>query len=107
MAYRVVFSADAEADLDEILAYVAENDGDQRAGTLILALQSVSAKLADLPNRGGVLKDFRSIEAIEYREVHYKPYRIIYEIIEGQVIIHAVIDGRRDMETLLRQRLLR
>jgi toxin ParE1/3/4 len=43
----------------------------------------------------------------EYREVHYKPYRIIYRIHARTVIVYCVLDGRRDMQTLLQHRLLR
>ena len=42
----------------------------------------------------------------DFREVFLKPYRIIYEIGEKTVFIHAVFDGRRNCEDLLQQRLL-
>ena len=42
-----------------------------------------------------------------YREVSFKPYRVIYEIIERKVIIHLVADGRRDVVSLLERRLMR
>lgn len=35
-----------------------------------------------------------------------RPFRIIYRVSEDQVFIMLIADGRRDMETLLRQRLL-
>jgi len=43
----------------------------------------------------------------EFREIHFKPYRIVYSIHENEVFVHCVLDGRRDMQTLLQQRLLR
>jgi toxin ParE1/3/4 len=42
----------------------------------------------------------------DFREVFFKPYRILYEIREKTVFIHAVLDGRRNWEDLLQQRLL-
>ena len=42
-----------------------------------------------------------------YREVHFKPYRIIYEIVGRKVFIHCVLDGRRAVQELLERRLLR
>jgi toxin ParE1/3/4 len=42
-----------------------------------------------------------------FREIHFKPYRIIYQIVESDVYIHAVLDGRRDLQELLEIRLLR
>jgi toxin ParE1/3/4 len=43
----------------------------------------------------------------DFREIHCKPYRIIYEIMDTDIMIHAVIDGRRDIRDFLVARLLR
>ncbi len=42
-----------------------------------------------------------------YREVHYKRYRIIYEVLGKTVYVHCVFDGRRDLQAVLERRLLR
>ena len=42
----------------------------------------------------------------EYREIFFKPYRIIYRVMENNVYVLAIADGRRDMRTLLQRRLL-
>ena len=36
-----------------------------------------------------------------------KPYRVICEVIGRDVYIHCVLDGRRDMQSLLERRLVR
>ena len=43
----------------------------------------------------------------DYREAHFKPYRIIYRVMGQQVIVYCVLDGRRDMQSLLLRRLMR
>ena len=52
-------------------------------------------------------KELRPLGISEYREAHYKPYRIIYRIMNRTVVIYCVVDGRRDMQSLLHLRLLR
>ena len=47
------------------------------------------------------------IGVYHYREIHVKPYRVIYEISENKVFIHYVLDGRRSLQVLLERRLLR
>ena len=42
----------------------------------------------------------------EYRQLYFKPYRVIYRIVEVRVYIYLIADGRRDMEALLSRRLL-
>jgi toxin ParE1/3/4 len=41
----------------------------------------------------------------EYREIFFKPYRIIYRIVAERVYVTVIADGRRDMQTLLQRRL--
>lgn len=43
----------------------------------------------------------------KYREVYFKPYRIIYHVRDERVIVNLVADGRRDMAVLLHRRLIR
>jgi toxin ParE1/3/4 len=42
----------------------------------------------------------------EYREVFFKPYRIIYRVMDKNVYVLLIVDGRRDMQSLLQWRLL-
>jgi toxin ParE1/3/4 len=49
----------------------------------------------------------RGLGITEYREVHHDPYRIIYRVFERRVVVYCVLDGRRDMQSLLQMRLLR
>lgn len=42
----------------------------------------------------------------DYREIFFKPYRIIYRVIDAIVYVFLVADGRRDMQALLQRRLL-
>ena len=35
-----------------------------------------------------------------------KPYRVIYRVVGSQVVIYLIVDGRRDMQSVLARRLL-
>ncbi len=70
-------------------------------------LEDTCEKLESYPDRGHVPRELERLAMIQYLEVHFKPYRIIYEISKKDVFIHCIIDGRRDIESVLRQRLLR
>jgi toxin ParE1/3/4 len=41
-----------------------------------------------------------------FREVHRKPFRIVYRVVAREVLVLIVADGRRDMRALLARRLL-
>ena len=107
MKYHVCIIADAEEDIFSIYKYVAMNDSVQKAEVLLINIEEKIASLSELANRGHTPPELERIGIYEYREIHLKPYRIIYQIIESDVYIHCVLDGRRDLEDLLLERLLR
>lgn len=41
-----------------------------------------------------------------YRQVFFKPYRLIYRLHDKQVVVYLIADGRRDMPAWLGRRLL-
>jgi toxin ParE1/3/4 len=105
--YDVVFDHDAEDDLFDIYAFVAMNDSVERADRLFAALRRTCLKLQKLPLRGKIPTELFEIGVTEFRELHYKPYRIIYSFESSTVFVHCVLDGRRDIQTILQERLLR
>lgn len=107
MKYRVMLVNAAELDLDEIHHYVESHDSPERADELLDGMERTILALAKIPERGHFPPELERIGVREYREVHFKPYRILYAIVGDAVIVHSVLDGRRDMQTLLMQRLLR
>jgi toxin ParE1/3/4 len=60
-----------------------------------------------MPQRGHCTPELVKIGIRDFRELHFKPYRIIYSIHGQEVIVKSVLDGRRDMQTLLQQCMLR
>lgn len=107
MTFKVLLSEDAERDIEDITLYVARHDALEKADRLLAALEETCLGLSDFPERGNVPKELDTLGMTEFREVHYKPYRVIYRIIDRQVIVYCVIDGRRDMQSLLQRRLIR
>jgi toxin ParE1/3/4 len=71
------------------------------------SLEATCLRLDQYPARGNVPKELLSLGINDFREAHWKPYRIIYRIVGQRVVIYCVLDGRRNMQTLLQRRLLR
>ncbi|NQU65049.1 MAG: type II toxin-antitoxin system RelE/ParE family toxin [SAR324 cluster bacterium] len=105
--YRVLLSEEAEKDLKDISVYVARYDSPEKAILLLENLEETCVKLESYPNRGHVPTELERFAMDQYLEIYFKPYRIIYEIGKNEVFVHCIIDGRRDIESILRQRLLR
>jgi toxin ParE1/3/4 len=60
-----------------------------------------------LPERGHYPPELLRTGVRAFREVHFKPYRIIYTLQDQLIVVHCVLDGLRDFQSLLQERLLR
>ena len=105
--FSVVVDNDAEDDLFDIYTYVALNDSVEYADKLLGALRQTCYKLKILPLRGNIPPELLEIGVVEFREIHRQPYRILYSLEASSVYIHCILDGRRDVQTILQERLLR
>lgn len=104
--FAVALTHGAVQDLEQIYQHIADNDCTANANTVLDALMKVADSLAKHPERGSYPKELANLGIKEYRQTFFKPYRIIYRVVDKQVVIYLIADGRRDMQTLLAKRLL-
>jgi toxin ParE1/3/4 len=107
VTHTVRLADHAEADLLDICTYVLEHDGPSAADHVLRTLEEACRALGSLPGRGHVPPELDRIQVTNYREVSWKPYRIIHEVVGRTVNVLAILDGRRDLQTLLARRLIR
>ena len=106
MGFAVLLTNDAARDLDEIYNYIALHDSPQKADYVLEQIEKVFSSLSEFPERGAYPKELLPLGIREYRETFYEPYRIIYRVMENTVYVLLIVDGRRDMQSLLQRRLL-
>jgi len=92
--FEVYLTDDAERDLNEQAEYVLGR------------IEKALSRLSKFPERGAHPQELRALGILEYREIFFKPYRIIYRVMEKNVYVLLIADGRRDTQTLLQRRLL-
>ncbi|MBB4480497.1 type II toxin-antitoxin system RelE/ParE family toxin [Rhizobium etli] len=107
MRCRVLLAEDAERDVEDLYRFIAARDGAETAERILTEIESACAGLEEFPARGNIPKELASIGISEYRELHHKPWRMIYRIIGTDVVVYCVADGRRDMQAFLERRLIR
>ncbi len=105
--YEVFLIDDAEKDICEIHSSIARHDSPGKADKLLNSLEKTCYSLSTFPNRGHIAPELEHIGIFEYKEIHFKPYGIIYQIIETRIYVYCILDGRRAMQQLLQERLLR
>lgn len=106
MSFEVLLTEDAQRDLGDLYRYILGHDGEARADHVLERIERVVAGLAQNPQRGSCPKELGTLGIRDYRQVFFKPYRLIYRVAERRVYVLVLVDGRRDMQTLLARRLL-
>jgi toxin ParE1/3/4 len=97
----------AADDLEELYQYIYRLDTPENADYVLDQLELCINQLQQTPNRGTFPPELLDLGIREYREVFFKPYRIIYRVAAETIYIMMIADGRRDMVALLNRRLMR
>ena len=106
MPFAVLLTKDAARDLNELYDYIAVHDSPRKADYVLEQIEKTFSTLSEFPERGLYPKELLKLGIREYREIFFKPYRIIYRVMDKNVYVLLIVDGRRDMQSLLQRRLL-
>ena len=104
--YGVLWTEAATQDLEDLAGYVA-TESPLRARDLLERLRASIQSLSRTPRRGRTVPELAMLGLLGRREMIRSPYRIVYRVEKRTVLVLAVLDGRRDLQDLLLERLLR
>jgi plasmid stabilization system len=103
---EVIVSRFAEDDLNEIIEYyfsLSQNYVEK----LISEFEKNVMSLQRHPKSGRVVPELEKQGILRYRELIQEYYRILYEISDDKIIVHTIIDGRRNFENIIISKLSR
>jgi len=104
--YKVLWTDSARTDLEGIVDFIAEED--QRSALRVLErLEKRARALRRFPKRGRVVPEMRTLDVFLYRELIERPWRMIYRFDDEHIYVLAVLDSRRELTSLLLERLIR
>ena len=106
-AYRIRWAPVAAQDLDDIIDYIAVQDGPGAAVKVFDKIRKRARTLSTHSNRCRIVPELKSVGVMEYRELVVAPYRVFFRVDERSVAIIGVLDGRRDLEETLIRRSMR
>ncbi len=104
--FRVQWAEVAVRDLEELVSFIAV-DSALDSERVLRRLEKRAAALESSPARGRVVPELARFGMRTWRELVVRPYRLVYRIEGDTVTMLAVFDGRRDLEDILLDRLLR
>ena len=104
--YHVVWAQAAAEDLAAIVPYIASRSPTSASGVLRKLRQRAEA-LRTTPDRGRIVPELARFEIRTFRELTVRPYRLLYRVEGDNVVVVGLFDGRRDIEEVLLERLIR
>lgn len=103
MKYRIVRTDKADEQLREIIFYIADDSGNVDIALGYLEkLEKAINRLADFPMSGNVPR-YSILRRQGYRVLIVERHLVFYKIDETkkEVMIYAVVDGRREYKNLI------
>ncbi len=104
--HSVFIAPEASVDIIGIYEYILATEGFDLAETCVGKLEEAIFSLKNLAERGKYPQELLSEGITVFRELQCQPWRIFYRILEKEVWVLAVLDGRRNISRLLPQRLI-
>ena len=102
----VLWTDTARNDLESLVDYIAREDP-AAAMRVLDKLERRAQALETQARRGLIVPELRAVGVLHYRQLLERPWRIVYRIETGRVLVLAVLDSRRDLQSLLLERLIR
>jgi len=93
-------------DLEDIISFVAI-DSPLDAERLLVRLSAKARSLETSPHRGRIVPELLRFGMRTWRELVVRPYRLVYRVTGETVFVLALFDGRRELEDVLLERLVR
>jgi toxin ParE1/3/4 len=80
MPFAVLLTVDAARDLEDLYQYIAVHDAPGKADHVLTNIEKVFGSLSEFPERGVYPKELLALGIRDYREIFFKPYRLIYRV---------------------------
>lgn len=97
-------SSVASDDVAQLLEYLLATSGVEVANKVDATIDAALDSLTTAADRGRIVPELQVRGIYTFRELIRAPYRIVYRVASTTVWVLAVVDGRRDLSTLLRER---
>ena len=98
---KIRFKPAADADVDEIFAYIAKDNLDSSV-RFMQAVYEDAVHLAEMPGAGR-MREFQAADLADIRSwpvTGFRNYLIFYRPVEGGILVIRVLHGARDIDAI-------
>ena len=104
---KIKFLKYADDDMADMKKSVVRNFGKDAYLAILKTIKFDLNLLKDFPEMGRVPDEFEEFNLAQYRQIISAKNRIIYQVSDDVIFVHVVCNFRRDLKTLLIQRILK
>ena len=105
--FEVLTTHDAESDLERIHDFLATQFDPKSANSTLDEISKAVSTLSTFPDHGSHPRELLELGIRDFRQLISNRFRLIYRVLESQVVIMLIADSRQDMQALLARRVLR
>ena len=105
MNFIIHWTEFANQDLNEIIDYMINNGDIINARNIYKKIKERCELLITIPDQGRIVPEFEKLNIKKYREIIVNPWKIIYKVEKHEIYILVVIDGRRNTEEILLEKI--
>lgn len=106
MTHSVEFTTGAKQDLFKIYRYIRNTGKPETAKKFSNQIRKTCLSLSENPEREHIPAELKGLSIMLCRQIVFKNYRIIYQVIGKAVVISGIIDGYRHIREVMRHRML-
>ena len=103
--FKVTWASSAVQDLENIVAYIAE-DSPANARKILSKIKNKASSLYHSPLRGRFVPELQGQGLLLYRELIIPPWRLMYRVSDNNVLVLSFLDSRQNVEDILMGRLI-
>jgi plasmid stabilization system protein ParE len=103
---KIIWTDAARDDLLEIREYLKRSQSPAFVQKVTEEIRDEVGALKDWPSKGTYVQELEELQLDQYRELLAGQHRIIFERASEAFYVHIVCHASRDLEALLRRRLL-
>jgi plasmid stabilization system protein ParE len=100
---KIVWTEFAEYQLSEIYTFLYHKADEATASRIVLGIVNASERLVNFPEMGTKEKE-EYVGDLNYRYLVQGHFKIVYEVLEREVVVQDVFDTRLDPSKMLKGR---
>jgi toxin ParE1/3/4 len=104
---NVVFLRSARDDLQDLRRYLRAKFGNETWLATFASIEDAVTLLTKFPQSGAIPPELAELGLPGFHQVIAGMNRIVYQIDDPDLIVHLIVDTRRDLKDVLARRLLK